>query len=196
MTQSPAVQLEERVLSVEIRLPASKPQKLRMLAALLAGATFAALAAPSRAAAAELFVSPKGSDSNPGTIEQPFASLQKGHDVATAGDTVWLRGGSYAISKQVQISKSGQSEAKRIRFWAYQNETPLLDCSTYRSTNANADVPAIVITGSWLHLRGLEIANVPAGASGTHSISALRSTGASNNIYELLNIHHNFGPGL
>ncbi|MEP6654817.1 MAG: right-handed parallel beta-helix repeat-containing protein [Myxococcales bacterium] len=129
-------------------------------------------------------------------MERPFGSLQKGHDAAAAGDTVWLRGGSYAVSKQVILSKSGQSDSKRIKFWAYQNETPLLDCSTYRSTDTGADVPAISVTGSWLHLKGLEIANVPTGSSGAHSISALRSRGASNNTYELLNIHHSFGPGL
>ncbi|HYP87319.1 MAG TPA: right-handed parallel beta-helix repeat-containing protein, partial [Polyangiaceae bacterium] len=43
---------------------------------------------------------------------------------------------------------------------------------------------------------GLEIANVPVGKSGDHSISAVRSEGASNNTYELLDIHHNFGSGL
>ena len=146
--------------------------------------------------AAEYYVAPTGSDSNAGTMDQPFASLQKGADVAVAGDTVWLRAGTYQSTKQIKLSKSGTSDTKRINFWAYQKEVPLLDCSKYASTNKAADIPAILITGSWLHLRGLEIANVPTGASGDHSISALRSNGGSNNTYERLNIHHNFGPGL
>jgi len=154
------------------------------------------LLAPARAQATEYFVAPTGSDTNPGTMAQPFATIQKGHDVAVAGDTVWLRAGTYKNTRQIKLSRSGTSDSMRIKLWAYQNENPILDCSSYVSTNKAADVPCIAVTGNWLHLRGIEIANGPVGASGDHSISMLRSDGASNNTFELLNIHHGFGPGL
>ena len=154
------------------------------------------LVAPGSARATEYFVAPTGSDTNPGTMASPFATIQKGHNVAVAGDTVWLRAGTYKNTSQIKLSRSGTSDTARIKFWAYQNEVPVLDCSSYVSTNKAADVPCIEITGNWLHLRGLEIANGPVGASGDHSISQLRSDGASNNTFELLNIHHGFGPGL
>ena len=48
------------------------------------------------ASATEYYVAPTGNDSNAGTMELPFATLQRGHDVAAAGDTVWIRGGTYA----------------------------------------------------------------------------------------------------
>ncbi len=166
-------------------------------AALLASAVLVGvLLGSGSAAAADYYVAKAGSDQNSGSLAEPFASLQKGHDVAAAGDTVWLRGGSYPVGKQIKLSKSGQSDAQRIRFWAYPGETPILDFASYVSTNTAADVPALLLTGSWLHLKGFEVANVPVGASGDHSISAVRSEGASNNTFELLNIHHNFGPGL
>ncbi len=149
-----------------------------------------------RAAAAEYYVAPDGSDSAAGTLAAPFATLRKGNDVASAGDTVWIRGGTYHCSTQIRLSKSGQSDMQRIKYWAYEQEVPIFDFSTYVDTNTGADVPQILVTGNWLHLRGLEIANGKVGASGNHSNSALRSEGASNNIFELLNIHHNFGPGL
>jgi hypothetical protein len=154
------------------------------------------LLAPGRAQATEYFVATTGSDTNAGTMASPFATIQKGHDVAVAGDTVWLRAGTYKNTKQIKLSRSGTSDSMRIKFWAYQGENPILDCSSYVSTNKAADVPCIAVTGNWLHLRGLEIANGPVGASGDHSISMLRSDGASNNTFELLNIHHGFGPGL
>jgi len=163
----------------------------------IAGTAFvAAFSVAGLAHAAEFFVAPTGSDANAGTLDAPFATLLKGHDAASAGDTVWLRGGTYKVSKQIKLSKSGSSDTQRIKFWAYAKEAPLIDFSTYDSTNKAADTPALLVTGNWLHLKGLEIANVPVGASGDHSISALRSEGASNNTYELLNIHGNFGPGL
>src|SRR3954468_11885912 len=86
-----------------------------------------------RAGAAEYYVAPTGSDSNAGSLAAPFATLQKGNDVAAAGDTVWLRGGTYQNTKQIKLSKSGQSDTKRIKFWAYQAEVPLLDFSKYVS---------------------------------------------------------------
>ncbi len=167
--------------------------------AVFLGAVFffvVSIAAPGRAQAKEYFVAANGSDTNAGTIDLPFATMQKGHDVAVAGDTVWLRAGTYKNTRQIKLSRSGTSDTQRIKFWAYQSELPILDCSSYVSTNKAADVPCIAVTGNWLHLRGLEIANGPVGASGDHSISMLRSDGASNNTFELLNIHHGFGPGL
>jgi len=159
-------------------------------------ALFALLSSAGRAGAAEYYVSPTGNDSNAGSLAAPFATLQKGNDVAAAGDTVWLRGGTYQNTKQIKLGKSGQSDSKRIKFWAYPGEIPVLDFSKYVSTNTAVDAPTILVSGSWLHLRGLEIANGAVGASGSHSNDALRSEGASNNVFELLNIHHNFGPGL
>ena len=41
------------------------------------------------------YVAVDGSDSNAGTKEKPFASLNKANDVVRAGDTVWIRGGAF-----------------------------------------------------------------------------------------------------
>jgi hypothetical protein len=72
----------------------------------------------------------------------------------------------------------------------------VLDASKYVTSNAAMDVPVVLITGSFMHLKGLEIANAKVGASGDHSYSLLRTKNASNNTFELLNLHNGFGPGL
>jgi hypothetical protein len=149
-----------------------------------------------QALAADYYVAPTGNDTSPGSMAQPFATLQKGNDVAQPGDTIWLRGGTYQVGKQIKLSKSGQSDALRIKYFAYQGEKPVLDFATYKTTNAGADVEAVAITGSWLHLKGLEVKNVPMDGDGAHSNSGVRSRGASNNTFELLDIHHIRGPGL
>lgn len=149
-----------------------------------------------RAWAADYYVAPTGNDANAGTEAAPFATVQKGNDVAKAGDTVWLRGGTFQIGKQLKLNKSGPSDAMRIRFFAYQGEHPVLDFATYETTNRAADVEAVAITGSWLHLKGLEVKNVPMDGDGSHSNSGVRSRNASNNTFELLDIHHVSGPGL
>lgn len=54
----------------------------------------AVAAAPSPDAHA-YFISPSGSDSNPGTQSAPFKTLMKGQAAASAGDIVYIRGGIY-----------------------------------------------------------------------------------------------------
>jgi len=153
------------------------------------------LFAAKNAFAAEYYVSPTGSDSNPGTQASPFATVQKGNDSAAAGDTIWLRAGTYSSTGQITLSKSGTSDTNRTKIWAYTGEVPILDFSNYSLASGSSDRPAITVTGSWMHLKGLEIANGKVGSSGSHSYSMLRTKNASNNTFELLNIHNGFGPG-
>jgi MYXO-CTERM domain-containing protein len=127
----------------------------------------------------------------------PFATLQKGHDTAVAGDTVWIRGGTYMIttprsaSAGIQLSKSGTSDTNRIKFWAVAGETPVFDFAMMQ-ISANGYTNGFSVSGSWLHIRGLEIKNVPMLTNSNNGMSA----SGSNNIFELLNFHHNNGTGL
>jgi hypothetical protein len=146
--------------------------------------------------AAEYYVSPTGSDTNPGTQAAPFASVQKANNSAAAGDTIWMRAGTYYSTAQINLSKSGTSDTNRTKIWAYPGEVPLLDCSKYQTTSPGTNTPAILVTGSYMHLKGLEIANSKVGASGDHSYSTVQTKGASYDTFELLNLHHGFGAGL
>jgi len=155
------------------------------------------LFAAKNAFAAEYYVSPTGSDSNAGTQASPFATVQKANNSAAAGDTIWMRGGTYSTTGQVTLSKSGTSDTNRTKIWAYAGEVPIIDFSNYSLASGSSDKPAITVTGSWMHLKGLEIGPAKVGSSGSHSYSLLRTSGsASNNTFELLNIHNGFGPGL
>src|SRR3954449_258081 len=93
------------------------------------------LVTAAHAGAAEFFVSPTGSDNDPGTLERPFATVQRAQEAAAPGDTVFLRGGTY-VMKESQIArrraiwayvtfldKSGTPD-KRINYWAYRGERP------------------------------------------------------------------------
>ena len=133
----------------------SRPGITTLAALLAAGALTGLGLGEGRAAAADYYVSPTGSDSNPGTMAQPFLTVQKGAATGVAGDTVWFRAGTYKSSKQITFSKSGTSDANRINYFAYTGEVPLFDFSTYVSPNTAVDEPTIVITGSWLHFKGL-----------------------------------------
>jgi hypothetical protein len=147
--------------------------------------------------AATYYVSPSGSDNASGTLTQPFATLKKGNDVAVAGDTVYIRGGKYSITTPansgagIAITKSGTSDTKRIYFWAYPGETPLFDFSNLQIANG-AYTFGIVISGSWLHLKGIEECCVPMNTKANNGIA----NNGHDNILELLNAHNNQGSGI
>ena len=83
--------------------------------------------------AADYFVSPTGSDSHPGTVGEPFATIQKGMDQLQAGDTLHLREGSY--HEQVRIVSLHGRKDKPITVKAYEGEQVTLDGSVpIRST--------------------------------------------------------------
>ncbi|HEY9768028.1 MAG TPA: hypothetical protein V6C71_05900 [Coleofasciculaceae cyanobacterium] len=65
------------------------------------------------------FVSPNGSNDNPGTIDRPFKTVQKCADAVQPGETCWLRKGTYRETIQPKVS--GTKE-KPIVFAAYKNE--------------------------------------------------------------------------
>ena len=150
------------------------------------------------ALAADYYVAPTGSDSNSGTIDKPFATLQKGVNTAVAGDTVYIRGGTYSITTPatsgagISFTKSGTSDTNRIKYWAYPGEIPVFDFSKM-TLSTSGYTHGFVISASWLHFKGLEICNVPMNTSSNNGVAV---TSGGNDIFELLNMHHNNGNGI
>jgi hypothetical protein len=66
------------------------------------------------AAGSIYYVSPSGSDSNPGTQTAPFATIQKAASGVTSGTTVYVAPGTYSFSGYIAIpsSASGTSVAR------------------------------------------------------------------------------------
>jgi hypothetical protein len=85
------------------------------------------------AGAMELYVSPAGNDQNPGSIEQPFATLTAARDAVRTVDkkecdiTVYLRGGTYVLDETLVFGLEDSAPAGSvIRYSAYENEEPII----------------------------------------------------------------------
>ena len=76
-----------------------------MAAAWAAGAALS----PSVASAAEYFVAPGGDDAADGSAARPWRTIQRAADVAKAGDTVTIRGGTYR--EWVKPAHAGRADA-------------------------------------------------------------------------------------
>lgn len=72
--------------------------------------------------AADYYVSNTGDDDDPGSLSQPWQSLQHAVDSVNPGDTVWVRGGNYAGAHMTQ---SGTEQA-RIALRAFPGESPAI----------------------------------------------------------------------
>ncbi len=81
----------------------------------------------------EIYVSPSGDDSNPGTQNRPFKTLERARDesravrargAAPGGITIWLRGGTYSRTTTFELGKpdAGSPDAP-LTISAYPNES-------------------------------------------------------------------------
>ena len=87
---------------------------------------------------ATYYVSPTGSDSNPGTLAAPFQTITKARDVvrtinsSMTGDIhVYLRGGQYRITDTIKFGpQDSGTNGYQIYYEAYNNEVPVINGAT------------------------------------------------------------------
>ncbi len=96
------------------------------------------------------YVATTGSDSNDGSFEAPFRTLQRALAAVRPGDTILIRGGVYDLDNQVDAV--GTAEAP-ITIASYPGEWAVFDGSAYDPSQS----VKFRITGSWLILRRFEV---------------------------------------
>ena len=81
---------------------------------------------------AAYYVSTIGSDTTGnGSVGSPYRTITKGYSVSNPGDTIFVRGGTYA--EKVWMNRSGSSGLP-ITITNYPSETPIVDGSTLSAT--------------------------------------------------------------
>ena len=77
-----------------------------------------------------VFMSPNGSDFNPGTLSAPVQTLNRSVFLAPAGGTIVLRGGEYHDWYHRQNGTAYGEIGKDLTFQAYPGEAPWLNGSS------------------------------------------------------------------
>ncbi|KAI1342579.1 pectate lyase L [Xylariaceae sp. FL0016] len=143
--------------------------------------------------AKDIYVSLTGADTGSGSYGDPLSSIQMAVDAAAAGDTIFLREGTYAVSTNIQIKKNGTADAPII-MTAYDSEIVVLDGEVLPYTpgelgetlpDANRGVLHIEYSNYWRFYR-LTLVNGPYGVYMRDS---------SNNYFEQLTTHDNYESG-
>ena len=128
----------------------------------------------------EYYVAANGNDSGPGTIKQPWMTLEKALSVVKPGETVYVRGGTYQCDNTIMFLESGE-QGKPIRIWAYGNEETIFNIKKGRG---------FTIRGAYWHLKGLIISN--AATTGLQ----LERAGSHHNMIERVQTHSNGNTGI
>ena len=130
----------------------------------------ALLVAPGTAlAATTIYVAPGGNDSNAGTLSAPLATIAKAVSAVPVGGTIAVRGGTYALSSNIQITRSGTSSAP-LTLTNHAGEKVVIDGEALGftpgavgSTIPAAQRGAIHMSASHWRISGLEIIRGPYG---------------------------------
>ena len=129
------------------------------------------------------YVSPNGSDNNPGTRNLPWKTLNRAAGMLEPGDIVYVRGGVY--QEAVEFSRSGTSEDS-IQIIAYPGETPVIDGNNFTLPGNNGG-SLLEISGNFNFVSGLEVrysSYLGVLVNGVHSIA------------NKINSHHNLHSGM
>ncbi|MEN3310242.1 MAG: hypothetical protein V7603_6444, partial [Micromonosporaceae bacterium] len=161
-------------------------------AAAVVAPSVALVTTASAAGPATVVVATNGSDSNPGTPASPVRTIQKAVDLATAGTTITVRGGTYAVTTNIRILKSGQSGLP-ITLTAYQNETVVVDGEALPASHtpvggsiARADRGLIHMEASYWRIAGIQLTRGPYG---------IYCSNSNNNVFDRLVTFNNYESG-
>ena len=109
-----------------------------------------------------MYVAVTGSDTNPGTETAPYLSIQKAIDEAAPGDIIYIRSGTYMLTKRIIIDKAGTADA-HICLFGYPGERAIIDGSNIVTNNVNEFKQARCIYvnhfGDYWHFKNLELCN-------------------------------------
>ncbi|MGD0892964.1 MAG: right-handed parallel beta-helix repeat-containing protein [Terracidiphilus sp.] len=150
------------------------------------------LGAPGSASASALaghayYVSPSGNDNSPGTLKEPWKTIQHAANSTSPGDTVYVREGTY--HEVVSLTTSGTKAGGYITFENYPGEKPILDGSTLTPPADTWSAFFLLTNQSYIVIKGFEMRNYVATLPGQEPAGVL-VTGYGSDIQILDNKIH------
>ena len=106
------------------------------------------------------YVSTTGSNNNSGTLSSPFATLNKAWSVVTAGDIIYVRGGTYTYAMMGQTTLSGKSgtSGNPITIQNYPGESPVINFSA--NTFTSQVIGIAMQNANYIRIKGLRITSI------------------------------------
>lgn len=100
------------------------------------------------------YISPSGSDGNAGTLASPKFSLNGIWSSLSAGDTLYLRGGTYTFTVQQYLTGKNGTSGNLIKVWAYPGESPVITRGgSFSKPNWHRGM--VFLSGNYIHVRDI-----------------------------------------
>ena len=140
------------------------------------------------------YVSPNGSDASGfGTINLPWFTLNKAWTVVAAGDIIYMRGGTYRLTSQQNLTGKDGTSGNLISIIAYPGEHPVFDFI------ASSGVFFGITMGdaSFIQIKGLRVTGIPQDSQfRTASYGLFLKSNVTNCTFEQMETDHIGGWGI
>jgi hypothetical protein len=101
-----------------------------------------------------LYAAPDGEAAAPATLAQP-TTVADALSRVSAGGTIYLRGGRYALATTLALSRDGTESAPiELRLYPLDDERPLLDFSSMAESSSNR---GLTLSGDYWHVYGIDV---------------------------------------
>ena len=134
---------------------------------------------------ATYYVSAKGNDHNPGTLANPWLTIQHAANSATAGATVYVLGGVYKQS--ITFPNSGTA-SEPVTFSSYPGQTAIIDGTGLKPSGTQGLIN--ITNQSYIIISGFEIRNYTTSKAAV-TPTGVWITGSGTGIQILNNLVHN-----
>ncbi|HNX90133.1 MAG TPA: cadherin repeat domain-containing protein, partial [Paludibacteraceae bacterium] len=149
--------------------------------------------------ATKYYVATNGNDSNSGAINSPFANWEKLGSVLAAGDTAFIRGGTYRTAKSASSeffclwNGLVGTQSDSIKIWAYPGETPIFNLDNITPTHAVA-YGICLLNSQYIYIKGLRVTGLAQNVSG-NIIYGINTINSGNCKIEKCEVDHIGGYG-
>jgi len=156
--------------------------------------------------AATYYVATTGNNGNPGTEDRPWRTIGKAVNTMVAGDTTYVRGGTYNTETDIRFRRSGTAAAP-IKLLNYPGESPVIDWMTqqvthtvwvYHGSGQNVAIGYITIEGfeiknGWVGIKFQSMHNSVIRRNWVHDnkTQGILGGGGHHNIFDRNIISHN-----
>lgn len=106
------------------------------------------------------YLSPTGNDATGnGSIGSPWFTMNKGITAMSAGDTLYLRAGTYTYTSQQEMAGMTGTSGNMFNIWAYPSEVPVITSDAEYSTANGTSLIDFESTAVYVYFKGVKIYN-------------------------------------
>lgn len=149
------------------------------------------------------YMATTGSDSNPGTFASPKKSIESAVGLLSAGDTLYIRGGTHRSDKvtgtvnRFEVNGKNGTITDSVYIWAYPGETVVFNCDEQLIPGSLGDGPVALkfINCSYLSVKKIRITGLAQNPANINTPLGLGFSNVDNSRFDQIEVDNIDGYG-